>query len=167
MKTIKQVADELGVSKDKVKYQVGKLPGNYLVKTGKITHLTDDGILKIREMLLGKEVGNLPGKSGESLPGRKNELHELYRILKIELEAKNEQIASLQTELSAERVHSREQADKLSDLATQLTELTRNNQLLLGAEQSRTNPALITANKNEIQQEKKGILQRLFKRNKK
>jgi len=143
MKTIKQLADELGFSKDKVKYQVGKLPENYLVKVGKVTHLTDDGILKIKEILLGKSTGNLPGKNQEVthfLPGEDNEL---YKILKAELASKNEQIETLQADLTSERTHSREQADKLSDLAPQLAELTRNNQVLLGAEQSRTNPALL------------------------
>ncbi|MDR2903323.1 MAG: hypothetical protein LBU77_02270, partial [Clostridiales bacterium] len=54
----------------------------------------------------------------------------------------------LEEELKLERTHSREQADKLSDLAAQLAELTRNNQVLLGAEQSRTNPALLSGETN-------------------
>jgi len=48
-----------------------------------------------------------------------------------------------QEELSKEREHSRAQADRLASLAEQLAELSRNNQILLGAEQSRTNPALL------------------------
>ena len=162
MKTIRQLANELGVSKDKVKYQVGKLPENYLVKVGKITHLTDDGILKIKEILLGKEVGNLPGKSGDIahiLPGSDNEL---YRILRAELASKNEQIEVLQANLISERTHSREQADKLSDLAAQLAELTRNNQVLLGAEQSRTNPALLLSGDEEVRLNFKKRIKVLF-----
>jgi len=143
MKTIKQLADELGVSKDKVKYQVGKLPENYLVKVDKIIHLTDDGILKIKEILLGKNMENLPDKNREAIHFLPGEDNELYRILKSELASKNEQIEALQADLTSERTHSREQADKLSDLAAQLAELTKNNQVLLGAEQSRTNPALL------------------------
>jgi len=143
MKTIKQLADEIGVSKDKVKYQVGKLPENYLVKVGKITHITDDGILKIKEILLGKSEGNLPSKNQEITHFLLGENNELYKTLKAELASKNEQIEMLLADLTSERTHSREQADKLSDLAAQLAELTRNNQVLLGAEQSRTNPVLL------------------------
>jgi len=162
MKTIRQLANELGVSKDKVKYQVGKLPENYLVKVGKITHLTDDGVLKIKEMLLGKEVGNLVGKSGEIthfLPSNDNEL---YQILRAELASKNEQIEVLQADLISERVHGREQADKLSDLAAQLAELTRNNQVLLGAEQSRTNPVLLLAGDEVVRLDFKKRIKILF-----
>jgi hypothetical protein len=52
-------------------------------------------------------------------------------------------VEALEAELGSERAHSRAQTDKLSDLAAQLAELTHNNQVLLGAEQSRTNPALL------------------------
>ena len=57
-------------------------------------------------------------------------------------------IEVLEEELKTERIHSREQTNKLSDLATQLTELTKNNQILLGAEQSRTNPALLAGSES-------------------
>jgi len=166
MKTIKQLADEIGVSKDKVKYQVGKLPENYLVKVGKITHITNDGMLKIKETLLGKNEGNSPGKNREITHFSPSEENELYKILKAELSFKNELIETLQADLASERTHSREQADKLSDLAAQLAELSRNNQLLLGAEQSRTNPALLRSDEDMIHKvgkgHKKGFLQRLF-----
>ena len=47
----------------------------------------------------------------------------LYEILEKELQAKNEQIAALQAELSAERQHSREQAEKIAVLADQAQQL--------------------------------------------
>lgn len=47
----------------------------------------------------------------------------LYDILKLELQAKNEQIATLQSELSKERQHSREQAEKIAVLADQAQRL--------------------------------------------
>lgn len=47
----------------------------------------------------------------------------LYDILKAELQAKNEQIAALQSELSIERQHSREQAEKIAVLADQAQRL--------------------------------------------
>ena len=79
-------------------------------------------------------------------------------------------VESLEEELKTERTHSREQMDKLSDLAAQLTELTRNNQVLLGAEQRRTNSALLIGGESvahqseEQQQSKKGFFQRFFKK---
>ena len=56
-----------------------------------------------------------------------------------------EQNRLLQEELSKEREHSRAQADKLAALAEQLAELSRNNQILLVAEQRRANPGLLSA----------------------
>jgi len=78
-------------------------------------------------------------------------------------------VEALEEELKTERTNSREQTDKLSDLAAQLAELTRNNQVLLGAEQSRTNPALLMGgeslpHQSEEQQPKKGFFQRFFKK---
>lgn len=176
MKTIKQMADELGVNKDKVKYQVRKLPSEHLVKMGNITYLTDDGILKLKELILGKTIGNPSGKTDDypvnnrvTLPEDKiSGENELYNILRAELDSKNEQISALQAELSVERTHGREQADKLSDLAAQLAELTRNNQLLLGVEQSRTNPALRSEDETVVhngagKERKKGFFQRFRK----
>jgi DNA-binding Lrp family transcriptional regulator len=60
MKTIKQIADELGVSKDKARYQVRKLPSDCIVKRGNITYLTDGGAAIIKGLLAGKSVGSLP-----------------------------------------------------------------------------------------------------------
>ncbi len=47
----------------------------------------------------------------------------LYEILEMELQAKNEQIAALQAELSKERQHSREQAERIAVLADQAQRL--------------------------------------------
>jgi len=74
-----------------------------------------------------------------------------------------EQNKELHDELVIERAHSREQADKLSNLAVQLTELTLNNQILLGAEQTRTtSPALLIDNgiqkKNKHKRKNKNII---------
>lgn len=47
----------------------------------------------------------------------------LYEILERELQAKNERIAALQAELSKERQHSREQAERIAVLADQAQRL--------------------------------------------
>lgn len=55
-KTIKQIADELGVSKDRVKYLVKKLPSEWVEKRGNITYIKDDGERYIY-ILSGKKWG--------------------------------------------------------------------------------------------------------------
>jgi len=56
-----------------------------------------------------------------------------------------QRIDVLEQELKIEREHSREQTDKLINLAAKLAVLTENSQVLLGAEQSRTNPILLSS----------------------
>lgn len=96
--TIKQLADELGVSKDKIKYRVGKLPGNYLVKKNGITYLKSEGIQAIREQVGKNSPGNYLGKSGVNYPpctqsDKVVELldHEL-QVLREQLEKKDKQL---------------------------------------------------------------------------
>lgn len=159
MKTIRQLADELGVSKDKVKYQVRKLPENHIVKVDKIIHLTDDGVQKIKELLPYREVdktwGNPNGKNKEFYPPEENEL---YKILKLELQSKNELITSLQEELKAERIHSRKQADKISDLASQLAGLNHNEPILLVSQQTKNNyPIIVDAAVEDEEEEEEYV----------
>lgn len=54
MKTYKQLADELGVSKDQVKYRARLLPGEYLVKENGITYIKSEGISQIIDHVKGK-----------------------------------------------------------------------------------------------------------------
>ena len=86
----------------------------------------------------------------DALTGVKHEDVKLFNTVKHaesgEIEFLREQNKVLHDELIKEREHSRGQADKLANLAEQLAELSRNNQILLGAEQSRTNPAILTQN---------------------
>ena len=73
-----------------------------------------------------------------------------------------EQNRILQEELIKEREHSRTQADRLANLAEQLAELSRNNQILLGAEQSRTNPALLSTGEQQPDAEEQPIKKKGF-----
>jgi len=93
MKTIKQIADELGINKDKVKYRVGKLPVSVVKKTGEITYVTDEGTAILKDLLLGKtgeKVGNLPGEF----------TRQYVETLERELEIKNKQIDNQATQIS-------------------------------------------------------------------
>jgi len=88
------------------------------------------------------------------------ERNDLFEFLK-------EQCERLQSELEKEREHSRAQADKLAVLAEQLAELSRNNQMLLGVEQSRTNPVLLNKEgipDDDVQPAKKKRFWHLFKK---
>jgi len=131
MKTISQFAAETGVSVQTIYRQLNRAK-----------HETD-------ECLTEKIKGTLHiTKFGERiliecLTGVKPVLNDVKPADNEEILYLRSQNKALLDDLSKERVHSREQADKLSDLASQLAQLTRNNQVLLGAEQSRTNPALL------------------------
>jgi len=127
MKTIKQIADEIGVSKQAVHQ---KRKSKELTTALQPFTTTVDGVVYIDvdgEMLIKSAFSTIARKHVDGaftttvdepfapVDGQKT----LYDILKAELDAKNEQIATLQSELAAERQHSREQSDKLAILAEQ------------------------------------------------
>jgi len=161
MKTIKQIADEIGVSKQAVYKKIKQEPLSTSLQEltttvdGKLTVLVDGEKLiksafsmEIPSTVSTNQVDDIVNRFTASLQGQ--------------IATLTEQNQDLRNQLNDERTHSREQADKLSDLAAQLAELTRNNQLLLGAEQSRTNPALLASDDrqphpDEEQQKKKGL----------
>lgn len=109
MKTIKQLADELEVSKDKIKYRTRKLPSNYLgnLPTGEIT-INAEGQRIIKEQL-GKITQALPSESSylithleKTIEDLKSDKKELMKLLDQEqqLNAMNsKQINQLQLEL--------------------------------------------------------------------
>ena len=72
MKTIKQIADELGLEKDKVKYQVKKLPTEHVKKQGNVTYITPDGE-RLLLLALGKSPGEIPTGAG-GLPADAEEI---------------------------------------------------------------------------------------------
>ena len=64
-----------------------------------------------------------PSTKSEEKTAEVDGQNRLYEILERELQAKNEQIAALQAELSKERQHSREQAERIAVLADQAQRL--------------------------------------------
>jgi len=90
-KTIKELADELGVKKHIVKYQVDKLPEEYVEKKSGILYVKPSGILIIKE-IFGEE------KSGEKSNNYANNSEEssLVQHLLKEVEEKNSQIKEFQ-----------------------------------------------------------------------
>lgn len=95
MKTIKELADELGLPKDKVKYQVGKLPDNCMDKSGNITRLTPDGVAIIKRLL----VGNVSQPTSEEFTQLSNSIVAVLQsnidTLHAQLETKDKQISDL------------------------------------------------------------------------
>ena len=127
MKTIKQIADEIGVSKQAVHQkrkskELSTALQPFTSTIDGVVYIEVDGETLIKSAFSAqarKRVDSLfaPTVSDSFTPvdGQK----ELYNILKAELAAKNEQITTLRSELAAERQHSREQSDKLAVLAEQ------------------------------------------------
>lgn len=90
--TIKQLADELGVSKDKVKYQVRKLPSEFTSKKNGITYLNSFGIKQINTILGGKNSHYLSSEL-PTLPS--DYLIKQLDEKSLEIIEKNQQIESL------------------------------------------------------------------------
>ncbi|MBQ2654827.1 DNA-binding protein [bacterium] len=89
-KTIKELADELGVTKDKVKYQLRKLPSELTTKKDGIIYIKKSGVKIILDNLKGKIPINKYSFLTTDYPP--NQLN----ILQDELDRKNKQIESLQ-----------------------------------------------------------------------
>ena len=89
-KTIKELADELGVTKDKVKYQLRKLPSELTTKKDGIIYIKKSGVKIILDNLKGKiPINKYSFLTTDCPPNQLN-------ILQDELDRKNKQIESLQ-----------------------------------------------------------------------
>lgn len=137
-KTIKEIAEEIGVSKQAVFKKMKREPlstslqGFTTTVDGRLM-VSVDGEKLIKQAFLKNKasttVNQLMGEvdaSSTKLEGKSKEVdgqNILYEILKMELQEKNQQIAALQAELSREREHSREQAEKIAVLADQAQKL--------------------------------------------
>jgi len=95
MKTIKQIADQLGVPKDRVKYQVRKLPGNLTEKAGNVTYITDDGMAYLQHLLVGKKDKNFTGELPDFSP-----LSEMIAALTKQLDEKDKLISQMQNNIN-------------------------------------------------------------------
>lgn len=137
-KTIKEIAEEIGVSKQAVFKKMKREPlstslqGFTTTVDGRLMVSVDGEKLIKQAFLKNKEsttVNQLMGEvdsSSTKLERKSKEVdgeNILYEILKMELQEKNQQIAALQAELSREREHSREQAEKIAVLADQAQKL--------------------------------------------
>lgn len=142
-KTIKQIADELGVSKTAVrKKMTPEVQTKFAVKVSGVVFIDEEGERLIKQGfsrdipqtkvsgvsgevsgVCGNQFAEVSSEISGEVSGQPCQESPLYDILKLELQAKNEQIAILQSELSKERQHSREQAEKIAVLADQAQRL--------------------------------------------
>lgn len=164
MKTIKQVADELGVSKDKVKYQVGKLPENYLVKSGKITYIKSEGIQRIKDMLGKNYLGNYLGKS--------EEFTHFYPPL---IDVLQDTISTLQQQLSVKDKQLEEKDNQIKELLKlndHAQELQLNIQKKISVQQNQEEKteesiiieSVIEPKKDESEEKKKSVFSKIFRK---
>lgn len=126
-KTIKQIADELGVSRQAVHQKI-KRNEDLSTRLQAFTS-TVDGVVYI-----SVDGENLIKSTFEKNKCKQNDvnvdrdmltvgLQPIIDILQKELEQKNEMICTLQSDLEREREHSREMASKLATLADQAQKL--------------------------------------------
>lgn len=127
MKTIKQIADELKVSKDKIKYQSRKLPSNYLVKRDGITYIKNEGIQVIYSNIIGNIDKVIPSKIPINNTHYIESLNSQLAIKDKQLQEKDNQIKSLLEKLDQEqKLHLATIQDK-QQLQIELKEIKEEN----------------------------------------
>lgn len=141
MLTVAEMAKEYGISVQTVYRAMDRLDKD--VKQGLtqkikgVGYFTYDGEKIIREQLAGvKHVEHNSGESSTVL-NADDKADSKEEILYL-----REQNAALLQELEKERAYSRQQGERLADLADKLADLNRNQQVLLKQEQDRTPPML-------------------------
>lgn len=112
--TIKEFAEASGRSQQAIYKQIETRLAPYLHKIEGKKYIDRRALKEVFEIEV--EQPNQP-ENNNSFNSENNPDNPLYAILKAELDAKNKQIEQLQKDLETERQHSREQADKLADLA--------------------------------------------------
>lgn len=128
-KTIKQIADELGVSKQAVQKRIAREPLRssvyaYIDKVGGVLYIAYTGEMLIKQAFSGGDRIQVADNQADNLYTHLYTSETpLYDILKGELEAKNKQIEELTAELAKEREHSREQSERMAVLADQAQKL--------------------------------------------
>jgi len=103
MRTIKQAADALGVSKDKIKYRVRKLSGEYVVNDKGINYITDEGFAVLCGVMAGELSGNQQGNTRHvptDYPPENMPFDTVIELLKSQLEIKDRQIEALNEQLT-------------------------------------------------------------------
>lgn len=123
-KTIKQIACEVGVTKQAVFKKIDNLGlRDKLTKNGNQFAVDDDTEALIKQGF--SENDRQPVDDNQT-----STVDALVDMLRKELDSKNKQISDLQDELAKERIHSRKIADDLAKLADQAQQLQAGSILL-------------------------------------
>jgi len=153
-KTIKQLADDLGVSKDKVKYQARKLPSELTPKIKGVTYLSNQAVSIIIDKLKSKKPGDYPENLPSDLPA--DYLFEQLKKKDEEILEKNKQLERM--------MNSNDKLQKLLDQQQILT-LQANKkieELELKNEETENSEGIEEKIKKEPQKERTSFFQRLF-----
>ena len=173
-KTIKEIADELGVSKQAVSYRLKQIQ---TAKKDAFLATKENGVLVVslaaEKLIIEAFAESDRQKDRQKEPPKDRQKDEAFLAvleatidtLKGQLEAKDKQIEKMQQqttrlheELEEERKHSREQAEKLAVLADQAQRL----------QLAQMHPELTTGGEAQSEpeppQENMGLFQRLFRR---
>lgn len=135
-KTIKEIADELGVSKQAVSYRLKQLQ---TAKKDTLLAVKENGVLVVslaaEKMIIeafsndDRQKDHQKDRQKEPPKDRQKEgaflavMEGTIKTLQDQLEIKDRQIEEMQKQLAEERRHSREQAEKLAVLADQAQRL--------------------------------------------
>lgn len=150
-KTIKQIADEIGVSKQAV-HQKRKSPAlstalqPFTTIADGVVYISVDGEKLIKQAFLKQPPSTDAVNEFTPVDGFVDaQKDRLYSILEKELAAKNKLIEKLEADLEEERKHSREISSKLAKLADQAQSLhagTMQQQLAAGSSESQEEVAI-------------------------
>lgn len=182
-KTIKQIADEIGVTRQAIHKRIKQEPlsndlQRSILSVGNTVYINNDGVNLIKSVFI-KDIGATSTLSTDlvdhidqvdsntykivnqvnSVDSTKNELvdnvnevdsepfrsvnqvdslsSKFIESLQNQIQTLTEQNQDLREQLNQERIHSREQSNKVISLAEQLAKLNENNQILLKKEQER------------------------------
>ena len=165
MKTIKQIADEIGVSKQAVHKKIKQEPlstslQGLSINHGKGLQFPADGEKLIKQAFEKNEATtSKPSKPTTVNRHSVDMVDKLIESLQGQIKTLTDQNKDLREQLNKEREHSRGQADNITGLATELSRLANNAQQLHAIESVKQPPQLtdeLTA------QKKKGFFNRLF-----
>ncbi len=124
MKTIKQIADELGVSKTAVRKKIENLGlRSSLQKNGNQFAINEEQEMLIKSAFSENEVETKIENEVSEKTETLRLVSGMVSTLTEQLKEKDRQIAELTAELALERQHSREQSDRLAVLADQAQKL--------------------------------------------
>lgn len=133
MKTIKQIADDLGVSKTAIRKRLTpEFKEKYTETANGMIVVSQEGETLITQSIQKSPETLFPETFRKQFPETTGNVSGAFAVLQEQIRVKDELISGLTAELNTERNHSRGQADKITELAEKLATLTSNAQLLHG-----------------------------------